>query len=205
MRIRPVGKRIVLKKIEEPKRESGLVIVGTVQPEVDEAEIVEVAQDMTAQLRGLHAVYAAREHVSREVKREDGTYLILDREDVMAIAEPGEKRLSERILTAAGTWIWIDWEKARETVGSGALLKAPQYARNHYTGIVRSLGERVTVPAEEGKRYFFEQFADWKYWYEGEKRYALVPQHSLQCEVPMREEVQSEGDMTDAELVEFRG
>lgn len=91
-----------------------------------------------------------------------------------------------RIQSALGKWSLMVWEEAKETLLGGLLVRPVQQAKAHFTGnaVIAGTG---TVEIERGKRYFFEQFSDFKSWSENGTRYAFVPESAVYCEVPARE------------------
>ena len=56
-----------------------------------------------------------------------------------------------------------------------------------YTTDSNGVPTSTAYDMEPGKRYFFEQFSDFKSWAENGKRYAFVPHSAIYCEIPERE------------------
>ena len=94
MKIKPLGERVVIKKLEaEEKTKSGIVLTGTAKERPQEAEVVavgpgaivdgnRVAMEVKVGDKVLYSKYAGT-----EVKVEEEEYIILKQEDILAIVE----------------------------------------------------------------------------------------------------------------------
>ncbi len=87
MKIRPIGERVVIKKLEaEQKTASGIVLTSSAQEKPQWAEVVEVpqAEDVTIKV-GDKVIY--KQYAGTEVKIEDESYIVIDLENVLAVVE----------------------------------------------------------------------------------------------------------------------
>ncbi len=94
MNIKPLGERVVIKKLEaEEKTKSGIVLTGTAKERPQEAEVVavgpgaivdgnRVAMEVKVGDKILYSKYAGT-----EVKVDAEEYTILKQEDILAIVE----------------------------------------------------------------------------------------------------------------------
>jgi chaperonin GroES len=94
MKIKPLGERVVIKKLEaEEKTKSGIVLTGTAKERPQEAEVVAVgpgaivdgnriAMEVKVGDKVLYSKYAGT-----EVKVDNEEYTILKQEDILAIVE----------------------------------------------------------------------------------------------------------------------
>ena len=90
MQIRPLGDRVVIKRIEAVETtKSGIVLPGAAKEKPQEAEIVavgpgteEVKMEVTVGDRVLFSKYSGT-----EVKIEDKEYIILKQEEILAVIE----------------------------------------------------------------------------------------------------------------------
>ncbi len=90
MQIRPLGDRVVIKRIEAVETtKSGIVLPGAAKEKPQEAEIVsvgpgteDVKMEVTVGDRVLFSKYSGT-----EVKIEDKEYVILKQEDILAVIE----------------------------------------------------------------------------------------------------------------------
>jgi Co-chaperonin GroES (HSP10) len=94
MKIKPLGERVVIKKLEaEEKTKSGIVLTGTAKERPQEAEVVavgpgaivdgnRVAMEVKVGDKVLYSKYAGT-----EVKVDAEEYTILKQEDILAIVE----------------------------------------------------------------------------------------------------------------------
>lgn len=94
MNIKPLGQRVVIKKLEaEEKTKSGIVLTGSAKEKPQEAEVVAVGpgavvdgQKIEMEVKvGDKVLYS--KYAGTEVKIEDGEYIILKQEDILAIVE----------------------------------------------------------------------------------------------------------------------
>lgn len=94
MKIKPLGERVVIKKLEaEEKTKSGIVLTGTAKERPQEAEVVavgpgaivdgnRVAMEVKVGDKVLYSKYAGT-----EVKVDNEEYTILKQDDILAIVE----------------------------------------------------------------------------------------------------------------------
>ncbi|RTL20752.1 MAG: hypothetical protein EKK55_17355 [Rhodocyclaceae bacterium] len=115
--------------------------------------------------------------------------------DVFAVLDTpaGEDfEISDLMGTVLGRRVYIEWLEAKDSIAGSSLLRSPKYSKAHYTGIVVGLGDDLYGPDLDelkiGDRVFFQQFSDFKYWYEpGGKRFAIIPHHGILAILPDRE------------------
>ena len=94
MNIKPLGERVVIKKLEaEEKTKSGIVLIGTAKEKPQEAEIVAVGPgsivdgkrvEMEVKV-GDKVLYS--KYAGAEVKVSGEEYTIIKQEDILAIVE----------------------------------------------------------------------------------------------------------------------
>ena len=94
MNIRPLGDRVVIKRLEaEEKTKSGIVLTGTAKERPQEAEVVavgpgkvedgkEIKMEVKVGDKVLYSKYAGT-----EVKMGEEEYIILKQEDILAVVE----------------------------------------------------------------------------------------------------------------------
>ena len=94
MNIRPLGDRVVIKRLEaEEKTKSGIVLTGTAKERPQEAEVVavgpgkvedgkEIKMEVKVGDKVLYSKYAGT-----EVKMGDEEYIILKQDDILAVVE----------------------------------------------------------------------------------------------------------------------
>lgn len=94
MKIRPLGDRVVIKRLEaEEKTKSGIVLTGSAKEKPQEAEVVavgpggmvdgkEVKMEVSVGDKILFSKYAGT-----EVKMDGEEYIIVKQEDILAIVE----------------------------------------------------------------------------------------------------------------------
>ncbi len=87
MKIRPIGERVVIKKLEaEQKTASGIVLTSSAQEKPQWAEVVEVPQAEDVKIKvGDKVIY--KQYAGTEVKIEDESYIVIDLENVLAVVE----------------------------------------------------------------------------------------------------------------------
>ncbi len=89
MKIKPLGERIVIKRVEaEEKTASGIVLPGQAQEKPQIAEVVEIpenAADDFAVKVGDKVIF--KQYSGTEVKLEKVTYTVIDIEHVLAVVE----------------------------------------------------------------------------------------------------------------------
>ncbi|CAB1262290.1 co-chaperone GroES [Clostridium sp. MT-14] len=94
MKIRPLGDRVVIKKIEvEETTKSGIVLPGTAKEKPQEAEIVAVGpggvvdgKEITMEVKVGDRVLFSK-YAGNEVKIDGTEYTILRQDDILAIIE----------------------------------------------------------------------------------------------------------------------
>lgn len=188
--VKPFGNRLLVKPLRDPLEKGGLIMpVKKETVELMEAEVIACGDKANALF--LNGDVVLFEFFDKPMVRIDyqDFYLIEDR-DVLAIttADKGIENLSERVTVVCGNDLFLDWEEANDNLLGGLLIKSPKFTKAHYTGIVKMVGEGVEKgEIEEGQRVFFQQFSDFKFWYEGGKRYAIVPFHHTMAVIPQRD------------------
>jgi chaperonin GroES len=93
MKLQPLGKRIVIKKLEaETKTQSGIVLPQSAQEKPQYAEVVAVSEDVKndkeikSELKvGDKVIYS--QYAGTEVKLDDIEYIVIKYEDILAIVE----------------------------------------------------------------------------------------------------------------------
>ena len=94
MKIRPLGDRVVIKKVEaEEKTRSGIVLPGTAKEQPQMAEVVEVGagglidgKEVTMELKVGDKVIFSK-YAGTEVKLDWEEYTILKQSDILAVVE----------------------------------------------------------------------------------------------------------------------
>lgn len=94
MKIRPLGDRVVIKKVEaEEKTRSGIVLPGTAKEQPQMAEVVEVGpgglvdgKEVTMELKVGDKVIFSK-YAGTEVKLDGEEYTILKQSDILAVVE----------------------------------------------------------------------------------------------------------------------
>lgn len=94
MRIRPLGDRVVIKRIEvEETTKSGIVLPGTAKEKPQEAEVVAVGpggmvngKEVTMELKVGDKVLFSK-YAGNEVKIDGVEYTILKQDDILAVLE----------------------------------------------------------------------------------------------------------------------
>lgn len=94
MKIRPLGDRVVIKKVEaEEKTRSGIVLPGTAKEQPQMAEVVEVGpgglidgKEVTMELKAGDKVIFSK-YAGTEVKLDGEEYTILKQSDILAVVE----------------------------------------------------------------------------------------------------------------------
>ena len=90
MNIKPLGERVVIKKLEaEEKTKSGIVLTGSAKERPQEAEVVavgpgteEVKMEVSVGQKVIYSKYAGT-----EVKLEDEEFIIVKQNDILAVVE----------------------------------------------------------------------------------------------------------------------
>ncbi len=87
MKIRPIGERVVIKKLEaEQKTASGIVLTSSAQEKPQWAEVVEIPEAEDVKIKvGDKVIY--KQYAGTEVKIEDESYIVIDLENVLAVVE----------------------------------------------------------------------------------------------------------------------
>ncbi|MDO4772215.1 MAG: co-chaperone GroES [Bacillota bacterium] len=87
MKIRPIGERVVIKKLEaEQKTASGIVLPGAAQEQPQLAEVLEVPEAEDVKIKkGDKVIY--KQYAGTEVKLDDVSYIVIDLEHILAVVE----------------------------------------------------------------------------------------------------------------------
>ncbi len=87
MKIRPIGERVVIKKLEaEQKTASGIVLTSSAQEKPQWAEVVEIPEAEDVKIKvGEKVIY--KQYAGTEVKIEDESYIVIDLENILAVVE----------------------------------------------------------------------------------------------------------------------
>ena len=94
MKLRPLGDRVVLKKVEaEEVTKSGIVLPGQSKEKPDQAEVVAVGPGTTVDGKtiemnvnvGYIVIYS--KYAGNEVKLEDDEYIVVRISDILAVVE----------------------------------------------------------------------------------------------------------------------
>ncbi len=87
MKIRPIGERVVIKKVEaEQKTASGIVLTGGAQEAPQLAEVLEVPETEDIKIKvGDKVIY--KQYAGTEVKLENVSYIVIDLENILAVVE----------------------------------------------------------------------------------------------------------------------
>lgn len=184
---------LVMVQVQDIRREKdGLLLPKEVQPDLEEGKAVAYGPDVPAVLRqdiemsAGGVIYGALDHEATSYEREGEKYLFIRCKDLMGSLFLGRGDRFPRIQSALSKWVLMVWEEAKDTLLGGLLVRPVQRAKAHFTGTVIMAGPGAPE-IERGKRYFFEQFSEFKSWEEGGKRYAFVPFSAIYCEIPERE------------------
>ncbi len=87
MKIRPIGDRVVIKKIEaDQKTASGIVLPGAAKEEPQLAEVLEVPEKEDLNIKiGDKVIY--KQFAGTEVKLEDEKFIVIELNNILAIVE----------------------------------------------------------------------------------------------------------------------
>ena len=90
MKLNPLSDRVVLKQLEaEEKTKSGIILADSAKEKPQEAEVIAVGpgtKDVTMQVKaGQKVVYS--KYAGTNVKLDDEEYIIVKRDDILAIVE----------------------------------------------------------------------------------------------------------------------
>ncbi len=87
MKIRPIGERVVIKKVEaEQKTASGIVLTSAAQEKPQLAEVLEIPENTEVEIKvGDKVVY--KQYSGTEVKIGEVTYIVIDIENILAVVE----------------------------------------------------------------------------------------------------------------------
>lgn len=84
MKFTPLNKRVLIKRVEETKTTaSGIIIPDNAKEKPQQGEIVAVAKDITDVKVGDIAIFS--KYSGTDIKLDDGTYLVLNYEDILGI------------------------------------------------------------------------------------------------------------------------
>lgn len=87
MKIKPIGERVVIKKLEaDQKTASGIVLPGSSKEQPQLAEVLEIPdmEDIKIQ-KGDKVIY--KQYTGTEVTLEDEKYVVIDMEHILAIVK----------------------------------------------------------------------------------------------------------------------
>lgn len=93
MKLKPLGERVVIKKLEaEEKTKSGIVLPGSAKEEPQMAEIVAIGADITNDEKKKDQVKVGdkvifSKYAGSEIKLENEEFTVLKLEDVLAVVE----------------------------------------------------------------------------------------------------------------------
>ncbi len=191
--VAPLYDLIMVQVAEKPRvSRSGLILAKEVQPEIEEGLVVAFGQDVSRETKDRVAeslcgvMFAAEDHEANSYYHDGKKFLFIEEHKIFASAILGNGDKMPRIQAALGKWTLMEWEEAKETILGGLLVRPVLGSKAHFTGKAIMCGP-TAYDMEPGKRYFFEQFSDFKSWAENGKRYAFVPYSSIYCEIPDRE------------------
>ncbi len=87
MKIKPIGERVVIKRIEaEQKTASGIVLTGVAKEQPQLAEVLEVPQTDDLSIKvGDKVIY--KQYTGTEVKLDEISYIVIDLENILAVVE----------------------------------------------------------------------------------------------------------------------
>lgn len=189
--VEPLGDGVMV-KVSNPRAErEGLVLPKEIQPDLEEGMAVAYGPDVPQETRdaiescGDGVIFAAGDYEARTWNVDGSVYRFVPASDIMGALFPGEGDRVPRIQEALGKWSLMEWEEAKGTLLGGLLVRPVERAKAHFTGLAIMHGPKADE-IENGKRYFFEQFSDFKSWHEGKTRYAFIPYGAIQCEIPER-------------------
>lgn len=189
--IQPMGDLVMVRVDKSRKERNGLLLAPELSPELEEGTAVAYGQDVPFAMRGEiescagGVVYAALDHEANSYEKDGVKFLFIRSRDLMGALFNGQGDRLPRLQAALGKWVLVEWEEAKNTLLGGLLARPTQGAKAHFTGKCVMFGERLK-DIERTKRYFFEQFSDFKWWQENEKRYAFIPYSAMYCEIPDR-------------------
>lgn len=191
--VSPLYDLIMVQVTDKPRvSRSGLILAKEVQPEIEEGLVVAFGQDVSRETKDrvqeslFGVMFAAEDHEANSYYHDGKKFLFIEEHKIFAAAILGNGDKMPRIQDPLGRWSLMEWEEAKGTLLGGLLLRPVVGSKAHFTGQVVMAGPRADE-LEKGKRYFFEQFSDFKSWAENGKRYAFVPMSAVYCEIPERE------------------
>lgn len=86
MTIKPLGKRVVIKRVEaEEKTKSGIVLPGQAQEKPQFAEVVAVSDEVETVKTGDRVIF--KKYSGSEIKMDGQEVIIMDVEDLLGIIE----------------------------------------------------------------------------------------------------------------------
>ena len=192
--IEPLGDLVMVRVGEARKERAGLILPKEVQPDIWDGQAVAFGRDVPEATWeeinscGGGVVFGAGDHEARSYEADGWKYLFVPAKDLMGAVFPGTgDRFPRVVQVALGKWVLMEWEEAKGTMLGGLLVRPVQTAKAHFTGTALLVGP-LADEIEAGKRYFFEQFSDFKSWTEGGRRFAFVPASAFYCEIPTREQ-----------------
>jgi co-chaperonin GroES (HSP10) len=191
--VSPLYDLIMVQVTDKPRvSRSGLILAKEVQPELEEGLVVAFGQDVSRETKDriqeslFGVMFAAEDHESNSYYHDGKKFLFIEEHKIFAAAIFGNGDKMPRIQAPLGKWSLMEWEEAHESLLGGLLVRPVLGSKAHFTGKALMCGH-TAYDMEPGKRYFFEQFSDFKSWAENGKRYAFVPYSAIYCEIPERE------------------
>lgn len=191
--VSPLYDLIMVQVTEKPRvSRSGLILAKEVQPEIEEGLVVAFGQDVSRETKDrvteslFGVMFAAEDHEANSYYHDGKKFLFIEEHKIFASAILGNVDKMPRIQSPLGKWSLMEWEEAHGSLLGGLLVRPVLGSKAHFTGKAIMCGP-TAYDMEPGKRYFFEQFSDFKSWAEGGKRYAFVPYSAIYCEIPDRE------------------
>lgn len=197
MNLQPLPGYVFVRRLDSVKEKNG-ILMPTIK---EEEEIVEGIVSMTNPADADYGpvladivLYAPFE--LKKLEFDSVTYQILPISDILATTgrngapEYQRPNLSQRIIEVAGRNVLVEWEETTQTFPGGQIIKPTQYSRRQYTGVVLGVGPDVLTGEgsfQVGDRVMFEQFSDFKYWYEPGKRFAIIRAKFILAVLPSRE------------------
>lgn len=190
--VSPLYDLIMVQVTDKPRvSRSGLILAKEVQPEIEEGLVVAFGQDVSRETKDrvqeslFGVMFAAEDHEANSYYHDGKKFLFIEEHKIFAAAILGNGDKMPRIKSPLGRWSLMEWEEAHGSLLGGLLVRPTLGSKAHFTGKAMLCGPSA-YDIEIGRRYFFEQFSDFKSWAENGKRYAFVPYSAIYCEIPDR-------------------
>ena len=191
--VSPLYDLIMVQVTDKPRvSRSGLILAKEIQPELEEGLVFAFGQDVSRETKDrvveslCGVMFAAGDHEANAYYHDGKKFLFIEEHKIFASAILGNGDKMPRIQSPLGKWSLMEWEEANGSLLGGLLVRPVLGSKAHFTGKALMCGP-TAYDMEPGKRYFFEQFSDFKSWAENGKRYAFVPHSAIYCEIPERE------------------